>query len=328
VDEVAKEQELNHQAPMGKIDSLRIPASSDKDDRIEILSVASLQQNPSLIKSLKDLAHSLHLEFGWHYLLDLVWIIENLGVINNKRIMDAGAGVGVIQWYLAQQGADVISVDRLDRADLAMNFRSKFRVQGLRESDLIPKHRMLLRDATRDLTGPFYRRWTMRIITLSRDLVQALPKAHGKGRITIYNQDLSYLKEIPSESLDAVVSVSALEHNTKQGLERVVTEIMRVIKPNGRLLATVAAAKDRDWWHEPSLGWCLTEASIRHLFHLNPGASSNFGIYSEFFEDLTNCADLRDNLASFYFKSDQNGMPWGKWDPKYIPVGICKIKRA
>jgi hypothetical protein len=36
---------------------------------------------------------------------------------------------------------------------------------------------------------------------------------------------------------------------------------------------------------------------------------------------------LRDNLASFYGRSGENGMPWGVWDPRYQPVGVCKVKR-
>lgn len=326
--DLVQEPILNDRTSIGQNITPQFPAASNQDEKIEILSIALLDQHRALTGSLKDLAHSLHLEFGWHYLLDLIWIIENLGLVHNKRIIDAGAGVGVMQWYLAQQGADVISVDRLSRADLAMNFRSKFRVQGLRESDLIPRHRLLLKDMTRESRGSFFRRWAMKSITISRDLLHAIQKPRGAGRITIYSQDLSNLEDIPSDSLDAVVSVSALEHNTKQGLEQVVKEIMRVIKPNGRLLATIAAAEDRDWWHEPSQGWCLTEASIRHLFDLQTGVPSNFGNYSELFRDLYNCVELRNNLASFYFRSDQNGMPWGKWDPKYQPVGICKIKRA
>ncbi len=34
-------------------------------------------------------------------------------------MLDAGAGTGVLQWYLAQQGAAVISVDRMSRALVA-----------------------------------------------------------------------------------------------------------------------------------------------------------------------------------------------------------------
>ena len=31
-------------------------------------------------------------------------------------------------------------------------------------------------------------------------------------------------------------------------------------------------------------------------------------------------------LAAFYARSGDNGMPWGKWDPQYQPVGVCKVK--
>ena len=105
-------------------------------NRIEILSVDLLDQQRSIVEELKALAHSLRLEFGWHYLLDQSWILSQLGEVRGKRILDAGAGTGVIQWYLAQHGAQVISVDRSERADLALRFRRRFNVRGLRPSDL------------------------------------------------------------------------------------------------------------------------------------------------------------------------------------------------
>ena len=75
-------------------------------EKIEILSTRLLDENRSTVESLKKLAQSLDLEFGWHYLLDLTWIIQNLGPVNGLSIMDAGAGTGVMQWYLASQGAE------------------------------------------------------------------------------------------------------------------------------------------------------------------------------------------------------------------------------
>jgi len=42
---------------------------------------------------------------------------------------------------------------------------------------------------------------------------------------------------------------------------------------------------------------------------------------------LVTCQELRDHLAEFYFLSGDNGMPWGKWDPQYQPVGVCKVKQ-
>ncbi len=99
--------------------------------KIEILSVDLLDQNRPVVEELKKLAHALRLEFGWHYLLDLSWTIQNLGAIQGKRIMDAGAGTGILQWYLAQAGAEVYSVDRLSRSTLPPRFRRQFHVQGL-----------------------------------------------------------------------------------------------------------------------------------------------------------------------------------------------------
>ena len=88
-------------------------------DSIEILSVELLDKNRPTVTALKKLAQSLGLEFGWHYLLDLTWIIHNLGAIQGAHLMDAGAGTGVLQWYLAEEGAEVLSVDRGSRSRAA-----------------------------------------------------------------------------------------------------------------------------------------------------------------------------------------------------------------
>ena len=142
----------------------------------------------------------------------------------------------------------------------------------------------------------------------------------------MYNQDLKNLTHIPDDSMDAVVAVSALEHNQPPGLVQVVKELMRVLKPGGVLLATLGAARDQDWFHEPSSGWCYTESSLRNIFNLSKNVPSNYEAYDRLFSELRDCSELRDNLASFYFKSGDNGMPWGVWDPKYQSVGVCKIK--
>ena len=123
-------------------------------------------------------------------------------------------------------------------------------------------------------------------------------------------------------------AVSALEHNSPAGLKIVAAELMRTLKPGRPLLATLTAARDQDWWHEESSGWCYTADSLRDIFELPPETPSNYAEYDQLFNALRDCAELRDNLASFYFNSKNNGMPLGIWDPKYQPVGICKIKQA
>jgi SAM-dependent methyltransferase len=296
-------------------------------DRIEILSVDLLDQNQIFVDDLKHLATMLGLEFGWHYLLDLSWILSLLGNVNGMRIMDAGAGTGILQWYLARGGAHVVSVDRLSREALPLRFRRRFRVRGLRAgADLLPAGRAFVRNFHRPVHGSWVRKWAVRLAAQAKDLFGWLASPSGKGEVLIYNQDLSHLADIADGSLDAVVSVSALEHNTPEGLQVVVQELMRVLKPGGILLATLTAGKDQDWWHEASSGWCYTDHTLRRLFDLSPDAPSNYDRYGELFAALKNCAELRDNLASFYFSSTDKGLPGGVWDPQYQPVGVCKIK--
>jgi hypothetical protein len=65
---------------------------------------------------------------------------------------------------------------------------------------------------------------------------------------------------------------------------------------------------------------------LRQLLDLPPDTPSNYALYDELLAALKDCAELRDNLASFYFRSDEKGMPGGVWNPQYQPVGVCKVK--
>jgi SAM-dependent methyltransferase len=288
---------------------------------IEILPVTLLDEQRQTVEALRSLAASLKLDFGWHYLLDLTWIISKLGALQGKRIIDAGAGTGVMQWYLAEQGVNVLSVDRMSRADLPLRFRRRYRARGLRDApqpDLNPWNETL----KNNLASPG------RLPAQVSELARYFTSPRAAGEVVIYNQDLSDLALIPDDSLDAVVAVSALEHNPPENLPRVVQELTRVIKPGGVLLATLGAARDRDWYHIPSSGWCYTAESLRRSFGLPDSTPDNYSQHDALLQALRDCAELREALARFYFKSGDNGMPWGKWDPQYQPVGVCKVKTA
>ncbi|MFM8319511.1 MAG: methyltransferase domain-containing protein [Chloroflexota bacterium] len=294
----------------------------------ELLPVALLDQHRPLVEDLKRLARSLRLEFGWHYLLDLSWILGRLkpGGLGGMRILEAGAGTGILQWYLAEQGAEVFSVDRMSRAALPLRFRRRFNVAGLRSSDLLPAGSAFWQGFNRPIHGGLPRRAAATLAAQARDLAGYFSAAPAAGQVWVYNQDLGRMDDIPDGSLDAVVSVSALEHNTPEGLESVVQEIMRKLKPGGLLLATLTAGKGQDSWHTPSAGWCYTDVTLRRLFHLPDSAATNYDRYDELFAQLRECAELRDNLAGFYRDANNKGMPGGVWDPQYQPVGVCKIK--
>ncbi len=292
------------------------------EDKIEILSVELLDQHRPTVRALKRLAGSLGLEFGWHYLLDLTWIISLLGAVKGKRILDAGAGTGVLQWYLAEQGAEVISVDRLSRANLPLRFRRRYNVRGLRSQDLLPSATILRQSFTER------NKLQLKVKSQVRDLAGLTDLRRVPGRVIIYNQELQNLSDLADASIDAVVAVSALEHNPPEGLPGVVIELQRVLKPDGVLLATLGAARQADWLHVPSQGWCYTDASLRRHFDLPADTLTNYDRHDDLFSALRDCAELRDGLASFYYQSGDNGMPWGRWDPQYHPVGVCKVKRG
>jgi SAM-dependent methyltransferase len=282
-------------------------------DKIEILSVALLDRHRERVERLRRLSRSLALPLGWHYLLDLAWILDQLGEPRGKKIVDAGAGIGVLQWLLAEAGADVISVDRRSRARLPLHFRHRFRTRGLRTEDLAPEWR-----AFTNAKG---------IVRSALSLVRGgATKRSPAGTVTIYNQDLARLADIADSSVDAVVSVSALEHNDAAALRTVVIELLRVLKPGGLLIATLGAARGRDWLHEPSAGWCYTEETLRDVFQIAAGAPSNYDRHDELMAMLANNDELRRGLAPRYRISGNNGMPWGRWDPTYQPVGVVKVK--
>lgn len=295
------------------------------NEKIEILAVSLLDQHRQQVEDLKRLAKALGIGIGWHYLLDWSWILSQLGDVRGKRILDAGAGEGLLQWYLAEHGAEVISVDRSNRSELSLRYRARYRVAGLTPKDLVSPIQVLRKNI--HLAKGNQARLTSAVRGIGGILKIASPKV-SPGKVVIYNQDLSSMPLVADQSVDAIVAVSSLEHNRPADLPQVLGELMRVLKPGGLLLATLGAAPDQDWFHEPSQGWCYTEASLRKFFNLESGVASNYSQYNELFSALKNCDELRSNLADFYFRSGSNGMPWGKWDPMYQSVGVCKRKQV
>ena len=105
-------------------------------DKIEILAVDLLDKNRAIVEKLRLLSQKLELGFGWHYLLDLSWATRLLTPTQGMQVLDAGAGWGIMQWWLAEQGVDVIRVDRLKRYNLPARLLHEYRIRGWRKEDL------------------------------------------------------------------------------------------------------------------------------------------------------------------------------------------------
>jgi len=300
--------------------------SEKEQDRLEILSVDLLQRAAPLVAEFQTLSKRLGLSMGWHYLLDFAWTVERLAPVSGMKVLDAGAGTGLMQWWLAGHGVDVISADRIDRSALPARFRRAYRIAGLRPGDLAAPAKRRLADYLRLLLPRYWSRYPRGLLVAARRLSVAPRRTGAGGTVLIYTTDLSRMAQVPDNSADAIVSISALEHNTPAGLRLCVAELIRILKPGGMLLATVAGARDEDWFHEPSEGWCYTERTLRDLFGLADDCISNFGRYDELFDTLRGCTQLREALDPAYFRSGRNGMPWGRWDPRYVPVGVLRVK--
>jgi len=290
---------------------------------IELLHTGLLEEHRGLVGKLRFLSENLDIPLGWHYMLDLVWILARAGEVADRTILDAGAGWGLLQWALAERGSLVISVDRNNRIDPGERLRRRYRLNGLRTSDL---KSVTVREAWAQTRSRGYLFASYRAGRRAARILRHRLPPKASGQVLIYDADLARLTSLATESVDLVVSVSALEHNQLEDMGTVVDELMRVLKPGGRMFATVAATKEVDFWHEPSGGWCLTEGTLRNVFHLGWETPSNFSTFDDRFAELVACSELRNRLAQFYFDSGENGMPWGIWDPRYQPVGILKVK--
>ncbi len=296
-------------------------------DRIEILSVSLLDELRPLVNEMHALSKKLDLGMGWHYPMDLSWAANQLNPKTGSCVLDAGAGPGLIQWWLSSQGVNVISVDRLDRSTILQGIRVHFPLKGMREEDLCSSYKPRWTDYAPPKNPSQWHKWPDKLSkTLQKKRAGTQEYPDSLGQVTVYNTPVTQMERVEDESVDVIVSISALEHNTPDELPVCVAELMRVLKPGGKLVATLGAAKDEDWFHEASKGWCYTDGTLRKMFDLNPACPSNYEKHDELMKALRDCAELSDNLSRYYFESGDNGMPWGKWDPKYQSVGIVKVK--
>lgn len=286
---------------------------------ITLLSLSLLEKHAETLSFVEHIKKRRGVELGWHYVLDLVWILENLKCLKpGTLILDAGAGGGLLQFILVELGYRVLSVDFNERKTpndvdcLQVKHQEKYTHSYL---DHLEKNygKSVNSDKVFTLKEP-------------TDFVNLM--MDNKRSLVLYQADLKDMRLCPDNFVDCVVSVSALEHIDYDQISDALRECFRVLKKRGEVLITTSATDKDDWYHKSSRGWCFSEKSLKEFFDLRKDTGSNFNRYAEIFTELNNDQNyLAKNLASFYFLSDNNGMPLGKWNPTYLPVGVQKTKK-
>ncbi|MGE0484129.1 MAG: class I SAM-dependent methyltransferase [Gammaproteobacteria bacterium] len=285
------------------------------------------------------LEHTRRQRIGWHYAIDLAWIhLQTAHWPRGARVLDAGGGNGPAQFLLAELGFDVTNIDLARRrpprhlvgryglsvVELPSYAPTSYVEHQARGGDAYvpgPLDAFKLGPVGQYLIGLRYawrhRRWRQ---------AAGLP-AVAPGRLTWCVGNLCAMPEMADDSFDAVVSLSALEHIPGEAVATAVAEIDRVVRPGGPWAVTTSATeRAQSWWHEASAGWCFAAADLERLFGARSAAgNADAGTVLAHYRQ---CDYLRERLADFYFTSGNNGMPWGEWNPTYVPVGIRRATAA
>lgn len=253
--------------------------------KCELLS-ADLLLNEGLLAELSYWLHVMRRPQGWHYDMDEIWALQNLEAASlpaGATILDAGAGLGLMQYILASRGYNVVSLD-FGKRTVPVESRSIFDVRIEDQDGFGYKHpyqeRMpFTRETSSRVSGtiggsplpqllskvlsrrPYYR--------LKRELLysyfhrQEAHRPHDRyGHITFVRaafHDIPY----PADFFDAVVSFSALEHADTALLEKNLGEMTRVAKKAAPVLITTSATDNKDdVFHEKTHGWCFSAQTI------------------------------------------------------------------
>jgi SAM-dependent methyltransferase len=295
----------------------------------EFLDPDIILASPSFNFTFGFLSSTRRTKVGWHYVTDIAWIHDKVkSWPRTFKVLDAGGGRGPIQFLLAEMGFDVTNVDLLHpRPPVAYRSRYGTRLRQLGSYTPTSYRRFLLAFAGQrgakgivKAVAKFALAGAIETIMARRWRTKVALRTTHPGRIEWVTGNLCSMPEIPSQSFDAIVSLSALEHIPFEQLPQALSEIRRVLKQEARWAVTTSGTERKDtWYHAPSQGNCFSETDLQELFGARPFMAENAG---SVLARYRNCSFLKEHLAPFYKRSGDNGMPWGKWNPAYIPIGL------
>jgi 2-polyprenyl-3-methyl-5-hydroxy-6-metoxy-1,4-benzoquinol methylase len=303
---------------------------------------ASLLDDDNKLKELTYWLRVMNRPNGWHYDLDHIWILNELeksGIHPGSTIVDAGAGQGILQYLLASRGYNIISLDFSPRTRPGRSM-GIFDIRGQGNSDINYQHPYMkfikygVGSSTR-MNGKFNssslrkflllpQRAMRHAISVAYYLIERIIGNHaGYGPIT-YLRAPFHDVPLASESVDAVISVSAIEHADISLFSENIKELLRLMKPGAPLLLTTSAtASDDNNYHEKSSGWCFSLSALKTLF---PDCQTEFNA-EDCAHSLTESKAFMDRLDPYYYQ-DRDSFCYKKRITgfPYLPVGVKIVK--
>lgn len=264
-------------------------------DVIELLSDSLIDEYAGVAMDVLGYSSKFGRALGWHYLLDLIWILKELSCPPGSVILDAGSGSGLLQFMLALKGYYVVGCD-IKRPGQPAFIKNCCAMRFFEDE---------------------------KISVDSFDSVVCKKRNEPIPEVWFYQADLENLSSIRTNTFDAIVSVSALEHNPPDKIPNIMDEFSRVLKKDAYMFLTVSGARESAR-HEPSNSWLINENEMYVKYKLQQNYESNFSKFDEIFKGICDSERLQKWLASFYFQGGNNGMPFGKWSPQYQPIAIRK----
>jgi ubiquinone/menaquinone biosynthesis C-methylase UbiE len=301
------------------------------DNLIELLSPDILDKSPDDLLFVDRMSKGLIKEIGWHYPVDLVWIlnkIKEIGGLPGSEILDAGAGMGLLQYLLAERKFNVTSVDYSPRriqvfSNLFFRFETIQQGEEQRTEDYV-EHVVKQRGYQTRLKRLYFmiRNGFLNPFEMLRLISNRLFGGEKPGMIRMYHADIRKMHAIADSSVDIIVSMSAIEHMPKETISTAVTEFSRVLKPGGHMLVTTSATNGDDLFHKLSQGWCFSIESLLKIFGITWSDADIFEGYEKVLLEYKESEKLKRRLSSVYYATKNSGMPGAVWNPQYVPVGI------
>ena len=320
-------------------------------DSIELLSPELLTDYSKLSK-IDHWLKVMNRPQGWHYDMDIIWLLKGLedaGIKKGDTILDAGAGMGITQFVLAAKGYNVISLDFSPRSNPHLA-EGIFEIEVNEQDSLDYKHDYIgfvKYDSSLSVEGDIkspglYKKicnvvgrgpWYM----LSR-IKQLLQNKQNK-QVNINEKSMDHtgfgkikfiraaFHDMPldDQEVDALVSVSAIEHADPKLMEQNINEMKRVVKKGKPLLITTSATgKNKDWFHEKTQGWCFSKETLIEII----GANLQYEFDPELAEEkILSSENWRKRIDPYYVNDSESEFYQRKIEfLPYLPVGLKIIR--